>query len=66
MFLETGATANGTTAIEGLKTLGDAVSYIWSCFLDMATDLFDKPIFLVGFAVFVVGAVIGLVLRVRG
>lgn len=55
-----------TTIPESLATLGEAVSYIWASFLGMAEDLLTKPIFLVGFAIFVVGALIGLVLRVRG
>lgn len=55
-----------TTVPVALATLGEAVSYIWGCFLSMASDLLTKPIFLVGFAIFVVGALIGLVLRVRG
>lgn len=58
--------AAATTIPEALSTLGEAVSYIWGCFLSMASDLFTKPIFLIGFAIFVVGAIIGLVLRVRG
>ena len=55
-----------TTIPEALSTLGEAVGYIWGCFLSMAEDLLSKPIFLVGFAIFVVGAIIGLVMRVRG
>lgn len=58
--------AASTTISESLATLGEAVGFIWSGFLNMATDLLSKPIFLVGFAIFVVGALIGLVLRVRG
>lgn len=55
-----------TSVSTSLATLGEAVGYIWGGFLNMASDLLTKPIFLVGFAIFVVGALIGLVMRVRG
>ena len=58
--------AAATTVSEALTTLGEAVGFIWGGFLNMAEDLLTKPIFLVGFAIFVVGALIGLVMRVRG
>jgi len=44
-------------------TLGQAVTWLLGLFTDMGTTLLENPIFLVSMAIFVIGAIIGLVFR---
>lgn len=55
-----------TLVVEGtdtLATLGTAVTYLLGQFKDMAATLLSTPLFLIGCAIFVTGACIGLVKR---
>ena len=58
LFLET---PTGTT---GLETLSEAFTWILTRFTSMASQMLATPLFLIGIAIFAVGACIGLVKRV--
>lgn len=58
LFLET------PPAATGLETLTEAFSWILQRFTAMASQMLSTPLFLIGIAIFAVGACIGLVKRV--
>ena len=58
LFLET------PTAATGLDSLSEAFSWILTRFTSMASQMLSTPLFLIGIAIFAVGACIGLVKRV--
>ena len=54
--------AEGATT--AFQTLGNAVTFMWEQFTEMATTMLSTPIFLIPLAIFVIGAAIGLVKRI--
>lgn len=53
-----------TPVTTGLETLTEAFTWILTRFTNMAEQMLSTPLFLIGIAIFAVGACIGLVKRV--
>ena len=53
-----------TPVTTGLESLTEAFTWILTRFTNMAEQMLSTPLFLIGIAIFAVGACIGLVKRV--